>query len=304
MSDIKHTPSSTSPVAAPSAEIPLTNFADAFAMHKDAIAAVPEDSFLFINVDITAVVTMICGAWPHIVALRAELATLPEFDAAVFDDTLGYALALGHTQAVYQGSNPAVGTLPARAAEGAKMRELMLDEVKLLGKRGLVDVAFLETFRGGGGYRSIAFELLTLVTVLHAIPADSGVRLHVSPAELLAAETLSRAITQELGEREQAPVIAAAAARARQQAFTLAAGAYDAARRGVVYLRWLHGDADEFAPSLYAGRGRRRTQDDADAGTTPVATDTPRAPSAGATPVVPATPRIEIGMPGSDPFRS
>jgi len=150
----------------------------------------------------------------------------------------------------------------------------------------------------------IAFELLTLVTVLRAIPTHSAARLHVTPAELLAAETLSRSITQELDEREQALVIAAAAARTRQQAFTLAAGAYDAARRGVVYLRWLHGAEDEFAPSLYTGRDRRRTQDDADAGTTPVVTDTPRPPSAGATPAAPATPRIEIGMPGSDPFRS
>lgn len=38
--------------------------------------------------------------------------------------------------------------------------------------------------------------------------------------------------------------------------------AYDDARRAVTYLRWHEDDADEIAPSLYAGRGGRRPRSD------------------------------------------
>ena len=56
-------------------------------------------------------------------------------------------------------------------------------------------------------------------------------------------------------------------------------------------LRWNDGDADEIAPSLYAGRTRSRADDDTDTG----------APVTGPTPT---TNPIPPGMPGSDPFRA
>ncbi len=83
-----------------------------------------------------------------------------------------------------------------------------------------------------------------------------------------------------IGEREQAPAVLAAATRLRQKAFTLALNTYGELRRGVIYLRYREGDADQIAPSLYGGRTRRRGEED----------EAPAAPpSAGAAPVSPTT---------------
>ena len=273
----------------------FTRWADAYEAYKGVIAAVSDDTLLHINVDVASVVTMICGAWPQLEVLRPQLAMLPEFDPVMFDRVEGLALALAHTQAMYLSASTPVGTLPALAADGNRLREWLLDEVRLLAKRGLVDAGFTASFRGGSGYKVIAFELAALVNCVRMLPATVRARLHVTGEELTAADDLERAITLELGRREQAPAVAAAVSRTRSQAFTLVAGAYDEVRRGVLYVRWHGGDGEALAPSLYAGRGGRRGTESEDvAGGTVVAP----AGAAAATP----KPRIAPGMPGSSPF--
>jgi len=75
------------------------------------------------------------------------------------------------------------------------------------------------------------------------------------------------------------------ASEARLRAFTRLIRVYEGARRAVGYLRAPEGDADTIAPSLYAGRPRRRPKD---ASTSTPAE--PQAPAAGAsdTSTVPA----------------
>ncbi len=80
MSDPKLDPMLSKPTT-PTAPA-LTAFVDAYNAYKDLIAAVSDDALLHINVDVPAVVTMICGAWPATAAMRSQLATLPHFDAA------------------------------------------------------------------------------------------------------------------------------------------------------------------------------------------------------------------------------
>jgi hypothetical protein len=295
-------------ISTPTPAPALTSWAEAYDTYKDLIAAVSDDALLHINVDIASVVTMICGAWPQIAALRPELEKLPGFDPVVFDRVEGLTLALAHTQAMYLGASTPSGTLPARAAEGSRLRELLLDEVRLLSKRGVVDGAFTESLRGGPGYKTIAFELAALVNCLRRVPAAVAARLHVAPEELSAADALARSITQELGLREQAPVVAAAVTRTRSQAFTLVTTSYDQVRRGVAYARWDEGDADTIAPSIYAGRSGRRSAESEDVTggpvPTPVVSDAPRAPASGGGVAPEATPkpRIPAGYPGSSPF--
>jgi hypothetical protein len=62
---------------------------------------------------------------------------------------------------------------------------------------------------------------------------------------------------------------------------------YDEVRRLVAYFRWEEGDADELAPSLFAGRARKKN-DEAELASVPPVTN-------GAAPVAP-------GMPGGSPF--
>jgi hypothetical protein len=129
------------------------------------------------------------------------------------------------------------------------------------------------------------------------VPAAVAARLHVAPEELSPAEALAQSITQEVGLREQAPVVAASVSRTRSQAFTLVTTSYDQVRRGVAYARWNEGDADTIAPSIYAGRTGRRSAETEDVTGGPVPT-----PVVGGAPIARPIPAIEPGMPGSSPF--
>ena len=276
------------------------SFADAYAKYKDIIDAVPDSELLPINVDIASVVTMVCGAWPQIVALRSEVESLSHIDMAQFDSIEGLALSLGHAQSLYLAVNGPSEALPPLAAEAQKTREVLLAEVKLLGKRGLIDASFADSFRGGPSYKTIAFELLALVNCLRTLPPAAAARIQSTAEELDAAEALMHSMTQELGAREVAPAVVAAASHARQQNFTLLAGAYEEARHAIIFLRRKHGDADELAPSIYAGRGGRRAVTDVDDGAVSVIGGSGAGGAGGA--AVTPRPRIEPGMPGSSPF--
>ena len=164
---------------------PLQSFADAHAKYEDIIRAVPDSALLPINVDVASVVTMVCGAWPQLVALRGEIAALPHIDLASFDSILGLALSLAHTQSLYLAVNGPIAALPPLAAGAQKTRDVLLGEVRLLAKRGLIDASFAESFRGGPSYKTIAFELLTLVNCLRTL------------APMAAARMLSTAVSAE-----------------------------------------------------------------------------------------------------------
>ena len=94
-----------------------------------------------------------CGAWPQILALRSEIATLPQIDMASFDRILELALSLGHTQSLYLAVNGPSPVLPPLGAEAQRTRDVLLGEVKLLDKRGLIDASFAESFRGRPSYK-------------------------------------------------------------------------------------------------------------------------------------------------------
>jgi hypothetical protein len=64
-------------------------------------------------------------------------------------------------------------------------------------------------------------------------------------------------VVYDLGQREQAPSKIADVSIDPQKIFTLFVSAYDPLRRTKTFIRWNEGDADEIAPSLYAGKRRK-----------------------------------------------
>jgi hypothetical protein len=136
----------------------------------------------------------------------------------------------------------------------------------------------------------------------------------VQMGELEHALKLAARILRVVGLREQAPVVAAAAAEMRLRAFTLFSCAYDDARRAVIFLRWHEGDADTIAPSLYAGRSNGKKKPAANnSQNTPAAAPTTTAGAATPTPPVVAPASLTagtndaskpavVGAPGVGPF--
>ena len=76
--------------------------------------------------------------------------------------------------------------------------------------------------------------------------------------ELDAAESTAAELNHAFATRAERYKALQAANEQRRRNFTLLARAYDEVRRGIHFLRWYEGDADDIAPSLYQGRGGSR----------------------------------------------
>lgn len=111
--------------------------------------------------------------------------------------------------------------------------------------------------RSGNGYRNAASEVSGLMGLFRKhwprIQGKSAITLE----ELTHANNLVANLLNALGEREDAPSASSEATVVRQRAYTMLLRAYGEVRRGVEFLRWSRGDADEIAPSLYLSRAAR-----------------------------------------------
>src|SRR5690606_26364868 len=119
----------------------------------------------------------------------------------------------------------------------------------------------------GSGYRDLAEDLIALVNLYRGHWPLIANRTAITMDEIEHAESLAAQLVIAVGERDLVPVARSAAMEQRERAFALLVEAYNDARRAVLYLRAYDGDADEIAPSLYAGRTRPR--DDAVEPTSP-----------------------------------
>ena len=85
----------------------------------------------------------------------------------------------------------------------------------------------------------------------------------------------------------------------RDRAYTLVVETYDEIRRALNYVRWAEDDADEIAPSLYAGRAHRRApKEDPETDNSTESANTTSTTASTTTSTAAAT----ANKPGSNPF--
>jgi hypothetical protein len=245
-----------------------------------------------VNLDIPAAVATVLGALPEIAQHRAQIvASMPQYDLVLFDELEAYALALNDVHGSYLIATRPSDQLQAVVDEATKLRETLLTDTTALVHRGLVDGKRLAELKGSVGYKNLATDLNVLFKALKASWGQIGGRSTVTEAEIERAAKLQQRLIRLIGLREQSAQAATAANELRQRAFTAFMLAYDHVRRAISFLRWQHGDVDNIAPSLYAGRGgaKRKTQE-------PATSDAPLL-----TPVVPAvTPEAGASAPGAN----
>jgi hypothetical protein len=274
--------------------------------------ALEPDDLLTINLDPLAAASTALGALPRILPFRRELLGLPGFDIKHLDNLETYALASTQTQTVFLGSSMPPERLADLVDEATRLREQLLSDATALAHRGLLNSAKLSTLKGSVGFRNVASDVLTLANMIRGNWATVSGKTGVTEVELDRAEIIGDRLINDIGVREQAPAAAPTAAVERQKAYTLFIRAYDQLRRGMIYLRWNEGDADDIAPSLYGGRKRKSGSEIEE---TPVIGPTGSTGTAGATGATGATgtqtstqasptlvSKPSIGMPGSDPF--
>jgi hypothetical protein len=225
----------------------------AYARVREEIAAVPDDALQPINTDVPMAHGIVKGALPGIVAMRAQLATLPGFDVAAFDKLGDYADALAYLHAAKKRTGAPAPVLPAMLEEALAFRETTLATVRLLVSLRVLDQSVVAASSGNTGYRNVGFDLLTLCGPL-------------TEAQLVRGKSLGNMMLEAVAARERTTSRMAEVQLERVRAFTLLSRTYDEARRAVAYLRWHEEDADRIAPALYVSRpsGRRGADSEPD----------------------------------------
>ena len=233
--------------------IKTTNdFSAEFAATAADRAGLSDTALFMMNIDVNDAVATASKAEASLAALREQVAKLSVIDMAEYDKITTYARALAWAQARYtSASNPPEGFL-SLIDRAAKLRGILLAEVKTLIARDVCDRRPVDSIKGGNGYASMGTDLSTLVGVLRAHPDEVSAK---TTALVDEAQKISQQIIWEAPKRgsEASPVDAANDDRRR--AFTLLAHAYDQARRAISFIRWHEDDVDTFVPSFYAGRG-------------------------------------------------
>jgi hypothetical protein len=243
----------------------------ALARRLPELTALSDQDVMDVNAEVPAAVALVLGVLPKIRAFRASLVlALAGYDFALFDGLEEYALALNAAHGAYL-----VATQPARCSreilgEARGLRKILLQDLKALAARGLVDPVRWKALRGRRGYLHLATDL-NILALLHQSCLSlvnselSGTeeallskRSLASSAELERAFELVKIILRAAGrpDRKSKEVLAAADMRAR--AFTLLVRAYEEVRRCIAFLRSAEGDAELIAPSLWARRDKQR----------------------------------------------
>jgi hypothetical protein len=269
-------------------------------------ALVPAE-LITISIDVPAAVTTVLGVQRAVLELKDRIAKeLPQFDSELPAKLNVYALALFHAHSLFMMATAPADALQPLVDEGTALHATLLADTSALAQRKLIDGAQLRELKGTMGYKNLALDLHVLAQALKLQSAAIQGKCATTPAEIERADQIAATILQVVGIREQEPATLAATSDMRTRAFTVMVKAYDQVRRAISYLRWMEEDADELAPSLYAGRGgpaKKKTDvpvpAPTPAGTSPVGTSTPAAPTA---PVAEAPPNGAKTGPGAQPF--
>lgn len=236
------------------------------------IEAVPEGELLPVTVDVLSAVSTVTGVLPGLRSMRPQLATsLPNFDLIRFDRLEQYAQALSLLHGAHRAAIVPKSDVAAMGAELTTVRDRMYSSAMALVECALVDGTRLRSCKTEIGYRALAEDVLILVAVLQDNWTAAQGRTPIELTSLGKWRTQAFELLEAVGLRDKAPPMVGEASLLRQKAFTLVARTYEDARDAVHYLRARAGDADDIAPSLYAGRGssRRNAKEE------PVAAPTP-----------------------------
>jgi hypothetical protein len=245
-------------------------FEDAYIRVKAALDALQPDELVQINLDVPTAVATILGVLPKLHALEPEIEKhLPTFDLARYRSLEDVAFALSFANTNYLTALQPPDALSALADEATKTRGVLLADAETLVAHGIIDGNQFAELQGAKGFKNVAQDLQSLSRVLKESWDEIQGKLPLTLDDLTRANQLAAHLLRTIGLREQGAAGVEAATDVRMRAFTLFLRTYGDAQRAVAYLRADQGDAENIAPSLYTGRGRRKAPD---APTPPAAT--------------------------------
>jgi hypothetical protein len=268
--------------------------------------ALSRDDLAPINFEPISAVVTARGAYPNIAKYREAILELPNFQAEHFEQFELYVQAAYCAQTLLQAASSPPEQFQELITEASQLRENLLSDATALAKRGLMSALPLENLKGNTSFKTIASDLMILTHLFRGVWPKLIGKTCVTEEELDRAEVLSDEVIYDLGQREHAPAKIADVSLERQKAYTLFLTAYDQLRRAITFIRWNEGDADEIAPSLYAGRKRKAVtlEEPTPNITAPITqpSPTPTVPTHTAVASTAKNETIAVGLPGSNPF--
>src|SRR6478609_6269500 len=183
------------------------DFLEAFERVEAEISAVSEVAV--VNLDVTSAVATALGALPDISRFRHELADLKDFDVARLDNLRDYGFALLHIQSSCRGAASPVSPLGALAEELLVIRSQLLADAAALGKRKVIDMAGVEKYRSGLGFKNLAIDVTGLVQILRDNAEAIVGKTAVTPADLDHAAALAGRLIVDIGSKPQAAPVSA-----------------------------------------------------------------------------------------------
>ncbi len=265
------------------------------------------------------------GVLRELMGLRSLMLKLPDFNAEYLDRLELYAMAFAGAHAQYQILKEHNKEPAALVREGLALRCRLVNDIKVLVRRGLIAPEALRKLHNQRSYAKVASDLLLLAALFHTHASVIAGKCAATAEEIARADTLADKLTVVVSHRRKPLEAEVEALEVRRRAFTAFFRAYSQVRRAVQYLRYDAGDAERFAPPLTGKRKRaKKMNDKSDAAVQPkpaehdkptelasgIALAKPTAPSAVSSTVAVSTeevaPRstspIGVGLPGSDPF--
>lgn len=278
---------------------------------RPQLAALADGDLERINTNLRDNVISVLGALPNIRSLRSTIAAeLPTFNLAAIDMLETLARAAGQAHADWVVAKTPSEPIVKMSEELTKIRAILVSDAEALAKRGLIDGSKLSTLKGPIGYTNVAFDVLSVISLLRAnwdvVAANSAVK----PDELVHAEQLVDRLNVAVGTKKVSAAEISEAAKTRQRAYTLFVNAYDQVRRAVTYLRWGQVAAIEaIAPTLHGPRNRKAAEEEEEEDVDDTVPGAPGgvAPPSGASnmpaPQNGGAPQpISSGMPGESPL--
>ncbi len=254
---------------------------EAFANVEAKLLAIPKDSVLVIESDVSAAVTTVLAALPKLRELRDAVATeLPQHPAHYIDELeeIAHAAWFADILANHSGDSEAGKAL---IDEATTLREGLLIGAEALAFRGLMDKEQVAAIRRGQGDLDAAKDIVTLAQLFAAAWPQVAAKTAVEKKELERAAKLGPELMFALAAKKQATKKGSKEpSEIRARAFTLLVTAYEATRRAVTYLRWAEGDADTVAPPISKKKAPRKAKGEAEAGVEAVAHTNGAAPVA------------------------
>ena len=229
---------------------------EAYKLILPELEQVTDEEIERINVDVVFLVNNMLGALPEIMAMRPQIeATFKSFDFERFDRFRSYLLALNHAHAIYRATRALQRDVKELARVTEEQRERLLSVAQTLSKFGLVDAEVLKDIKKESGYRALASDTLTLVTLLKANWEQIAGSCPLTERDLNQAGTEVLDLQTAIGLREQGPALRSEAGVNRRKAYTLFRRCYEPIRRAAIVL---YGEerASDVVPGLTQGNTR------------------------------------------------